>query len=109
MKVNACSNPTMADIPSNLGRRIGDTADLPPELLDQLQLMKVGELDQVVIDVLRDDLEGIANLDEILVAVYRKSGEIQKRQYLSNKLYRMSKMELIESVKGKKGVYRSKD
>ena len=95
----------MTILPENFGRRVGALEDLPAKLRDQLQLGKVADLDQAVIDLIRDDLDGIANLDEILVGLYRKKGDVFERHFVSNKLYRMNKLGLIRSVQGKKGVY----
>jgi len=95
-------------LPRDLGRRLGDLSDLPDELKSQLQATKVGELDASIMDVLETQLDGAGNVDEILVGLYRKTGEIHKRQYISNKLYRMAQTGMIVSVPKKKGVYRSK-
>lgn len=97
----------MSNFPENFGRRIGSLDDLPEELRSQLQLGKVADLDQAIINLIRDDLDGVANLDEILVGLYRRRGEVLERHFLSNKLYRMNKSGLIRSVSGKKGVYES--
>ncbi|MBK6802824.1 MAG: hypothetical protein IPG83_15460 [Novosphingobium sp.] len=97
----------MSNYPENFGRRIGRLEDLPEALRNQLQLAKVADLDQAIVDLIRDDLEGVANLDEILVGLYRRRGEVLERHFLSNKLYRMNKAGLIRSVSGKKGVYES--
>lgn len=96
------------ELPPDLGRRIGDLADLPDDLKRELQIAKVGELEQDIIAVLNDDYGGIANLDEILVGLYRKQEKIHQRQYIANKLYRMVAAEQIESVPKKKGVYRTR-
>jgi hypothetical protein len=96
------------ELPPDLGRRIGDLADLPDELKRELQIAKVGELEQDIIAVLNDDYGGIANLDEILVGLYRRQEKIHQRQYIANKLYRMVTAEQIESVPKKKGVYRTR-
>lgn len=103
--MNAPKMVAMADLPENFGRRVGPLEDLPAKLRDQLQLGKVADLDQAIIDLVRDDLDGIANLDEILVGLYRKKGDVLERHFVSNKLYRMNKLGLIRSVQGKKGVY----
>jgi hypothetical protein len=95
------------EIPQNFGRRFGEIDDLPDALKAQLQAIKVGDVEQVIIDMLRDDFEGIANLDEILVGLYRRKREVFERQFISNKLYRMNKAGLVASVPKKKGVYRS--
>jgi hypothetical protein len=95
-------------LPRDLGRRLGDLSNLPDELKSQLQATKVGELDASIMDVLETQLDGVGNVDEILVGIYRKTGEIHKRQYISNKLYRMAQAGMIVSVPKKKGVYRTK-
>jgi len=61
-------------------------------------------LDQDILEVLRE-LEGFANIDEILVGLYKRNGKIQERQFLANKLYRMTKAGYVKSVEGKRGVY----
>lgn len=95
------------DLPANLGRRIGDLADLPDELKAELQVAKVSELEQEIISVI-EGLDGVANVDEILVGLWRCHEKLLKRQYLSNKLYRMGMARQIISVPKKKGVYRAK-
>ncbi len=92
-------------LPQDLGKRLGELSELPAELKAQLQATKMDELGQQIYDSIKG-LDRCANLDEILVALYRKTGKIHKRQYISNKLYRMSRNGGIESVKGKKSVYR---
>lgn len=93
------------DLPESLGRRVGDLDDLPESLLSQLQVGKVDELHERIIHSLKL-LDGVANLDEVLVALYRATGTVYKRPYLSNKMYRMAQAGAIESVPKKKGVYR---
>jgi len=98
----------MANLAADLekiGKRIGNTLDLPEELRSQLQISKMDELETKILDVLKS-LEGIGNIDEIMVGLYRSHGIIQNRGFISNKLYRMSKNQSIESIKGKKGAYR---
>lgn len=92
-------------LPESLGRRIGNLDELPDELLAQLQIGRVDELHEKIIHSLRR-LDGVANLDEMLVALYHATGTVYKRPYLSNKMYRMSQAGAIESVPKKKGVYR---
>lgn len=93
------------NLPESLGRRVGNLDDLPDSLLAQLQVGKVDELHEQIIHSLRQ-LDGVANLDEVLVALYRATGTVYKRPYLSNKMYRMAQANAIESVPKKKGVYR---
>lgn len=89
----------------DLGRRIGDFNELPEELRSQLQAAKTGDLEDDIISIIKDEYNGYANIDEILVSYYKKKQEVLQRQFLSNKLYRMSKSGLIYSIKGKKGAY----
>jgi hypothetical protein len=95
-------------LPHDLGRRIGGLDDLPEALRAQLQIGKIGAFESAVIQLLRDEFEGVANVDEILVGLYRKTGEVHTRQKLANKLYRMGQAGQIVSVPRKKGVYRVK-
>lgn len=96
------------DLPTDLGRRVGNLDDLPIELREQLVVGKTDELVDALVGGLRR-LGGIANLDELLVQVYHLTGVVHKRTFLSNKLYRMSQGGVVESVPKKKGVYRLPD
>lgn len=100
---NASMNET--PLPESLGRRLGNLSDLPDDLKKQLQAAKVDDLHEQVITSL-EQLEGAANLDEVLVALYRATGKVYNRAYLSNKMYRMAQAGAIISVPKKKGVYR---
>lgn len=95
-------------LPPDLGRRVGDLNDLPAELRAQLQVGKIGELEREIIELIRDDFSGIANVDEILVGLYRRSKQIHARAQLANRLYRMGQAGHLISVPKKKGVYRTK-
>ncbi|MFN7902089.1 MAG: hypothetical protein ACK5O1_04560 [Holosporales bacterium] len=91
---------------NKVGKRlVGKLDGLPQELLDELQIAKTDELEDQILQVLREDYEGVANIDEILVALYKRFDTIQKRAFLSNKLYRMAKATLLKAVEKKKGVY----
>jgi hypothetical protein len=85
-------------------QEIGDISDLPQELLDQLSLPRRDQLEDQILNVMRD-LGGEANLDQILVGLYRKYKNIQTRRFVQNKLYRMGKKDMAYSVPGKRGVY----
>ena len=77
---------------------------LPPELLNELSVSE-SDKSEFAAHSLIIELGGVASLDRLLVALYRKSGEITKRQPLNQRLYRMVQKEMIYSVPGKKGVY----
>lgn len=89
---------------SPIQQEIGDISDLPQELLDQLSLPRRDKLEDQILNVMRD-LGGEANLDQILVGLYRKYKNIQTRRFVQNKLYRMGKKDMAYSVPGKRGVY----
>ena len=82
-------------LPDDLGRRVGDLRELPESLREQLQVGRIDELEKQVINSL-SYLHGVANLDEVLVALYRMTGEVYKRTYISNKMYRMAQAGTIE-------------
>jgi len=87
--------------------RLGNTDDLPEDLQAQLSYLKVGASELEVLYVINDMYGGIANVDEILVGMYRKTGNVGNRSVLVNRLYRMTKAGHIESVKKEKGVYKT--
>jgi hypothetical protein len=81
-----------------------DLADLPEELLSELSEGTVkGEADPVLQII--DDHGGTASIDEILIDLYRKHGEIGKRTIVGSRLYRLSKRGLVRAMPGKKGIY----
>jgi hypothetical protein len=77
---------------------------LPEELLSELS---VSETDKTEFNIrsLITELGGVASLDRLLVALFKKTGEISKRAALNQRLYRMVQKEMIYAVPGKKGVY----
>ena len=95
-------------LPPDLGKRVGNLDDLPEELRRELQIGKVGEFERHIIAIIQDTYDGVANVDEILVGLYRRLGQVHPRQFIANKLYRMGQAGQIASVPRKKGVYRSK-
>lgn len=96
------------ELPPNLGRRVGNLDDLPEKLRAQLQVGKMGDLERAIVALIREDYEGVANVDEVLVGLFRRTGEIYDRQPLANRLYRMGQAGHLISVPKRKGVYRTK-
>lgn len=80
-----------------------DLSDLPPELLKELSEGAKGEKDLLLKII--EERGGTANLDEILIDLWRKHKEIGKRPILANRLYRLSRRELCWPVPGKRGFY----
>ncbi len=93
--------PPIANLPGQL--RIGSLDDLPIELRKQI---KISDSDKLEIDILEviQSFDGVAAIDEILVALWRKTNEILERDFLARKIYRMVQGHSVFSAK-KKGYY----
>jgi hypothetical protein len=94
-------------LPPDLGRRLGNLDELPESLRSQLQVGKIGDQEREIIAVIREMYDGVANVDEILVGLFRRTSQIHERQQLANRLYRMGKAGHVTSVPKRKGVYRT--
>ncbi|MBV8977239.1 MAG: hypothetical protein JO261_14720 [Alphaproteobacteria bacterium] len=70
------------------GHSLDDVSDLPPALLRELKTRPAELLESQICAVLQAR-GGSANLDEILIGLYRKFQLVQKRRFLQNKLWRM--------------------
>jgi hypothetical protein len=80
-----------------------DIRELPQELLNELSI--AGDLIEFTVVELIETLGGVASLDQILVGLFRRTGEIHKRSAMVSRLYRMAQRGVIYSVPGRKGVY----
>lgn len=92
--------------PSKLALTAQDVEGLPEELLAELTFSGGDKAEMAIVQIINDN-GGIASLDQIIVAIYRKTGEISKRSQMTSKLYRMSQKGLLFSVPNKKGAYSS--
>jgi hypothetical protein len=88
-----------------IGSRTNGWHDLPKELKAELQFFKTDDLQQSMLDEIIA-LGGHANTDEILVGIYRRTGKIHNRAFVSNKLYRMAKSGLLSPIPKVKGGYK---
>ena len=84
---------------------LGDLSDIPRELLDELTLAAPSELEQRIIAIIKNSEDEKANINTILVELFRRHGVKQKRRNMQNKLWRMTSNKLIWGVEGEKGVY----
>lgn len=89
-----------------VGKRLGDIADLPTVLRDQLRGRSTTHgIDEQIMGIVRD-FDGVAQVDEIMVALWRKHKVLtEDRRALANRLYRLTVRGQLRSVKGRKGVY----
>lgn len=81
-----------------------DIDGLPPELVKELSFSDNDKTEITIANII-EEAGGIISLDKLLIALYKKTGEIHKRSSLYSKLSRMANKELIHYVPGKKGVY----
>ena len=87
-----------------LSLTIDDIEGLPPELIGELSLSDADKTEFAIVNAI-EEAGGIISLDKILIALYKKTGEIHKRTSLYSRLNRMVSKNLIYYVSGKKGVY----
>lgn len=83
---------------------LSDISDLPPELVDQLNLLS--HTDKKIIELFNVAGRPL-NLTELLAAYYRKYKDVKSRQYMMTTCYRMKKKGILVSTK-EKGGYRIK-
>jgi hypothetical protein len=81
-----------------------DLHDLPPELIAQLSISESDREEFQILNVM-EEAGGTLSLDQLLIAVYRKSKEILERSKLNARLYRMTMKGTLFSVPSRKGVY----
>lgn len=81
-----------------------DMTDLPLELLRELSVGHADPLDAQIVEVL-SGYGGSANLDQILIGLFRKFQVIQKRRFLQNKVWRMIRKGQLHKVPGTRGVF----
>lgn len=84
-----------------------DLSDLPPELLKELSITKTDELETQIVTIVNAS-SSVADIDTILINLYRRFEVVQTRRFLQNKLWRMTQKEILWSVEGKKGAYTSR-
>ena len=77
---------------------------LPDDVLEELSISGADKTEFAILGLM-EDAGGIMSLDQLIVGLYKKTGEKHKRQTLTSRLYRMAQKEQIFSVPNKKGVY----
>ncbi|HEY1709826.1 MAG TPA: hypothetical protein VGG10_16275 [Rhizomicrobium sp.] len=81
-----------------------DYADLPEELLNELSIRSVDQLETQIVNVLRAN-GGTADLDQILIGLYRLHNTIQKRRVVQNKLWQMVRMKRVRKAKDTRNLF----
>jgi len=90
--------------PIQLSLSIEDVEGLPDELVKELSLSDADKLEFEIVNAI-EEAGGVISLDRLLINVYKRTGEIHKRTYLTNRLARMAQKNVIYYVPGRKGVY----
>lgn len=82
-----------------------DLEGLPAELVGELSDGAIPDKGESVLLLVIDERGGIASLDQILIGIYRKTGEVMKRTTLTSKLYRLTQKGVLFALPTKKGAY----
>lgn len=92
------------DAKSGIPGATGHEQALPPALLKELSPRKRDQLEQQILAVLAAS-NGSADLDQILIGLYRGYGVIAKRRVIQNKLWRLVRTERIRKAKNTRNVF----
>jgi hypothetical protein len=111
-RIERLGSGVSADTPPSgvvqLSLRFEDIEGLPPELMQELSITD-GDKTDFAIQALMQERGGVMSLDQLLIALYRKTGEIHKRPNLNSRIYRMTTKGALFSVPGRKGVYSTRE
>lgn len=87
-------------------RTLGDISDLPEELRAELSAIKTDDVEDQIFTIVNSCENKEANIDTILVELYRRFQGVHKRNYITNKLWRMvNKSEMLWNGSSGKGYY----
>ena len=90
--------------PSSPSAGADAAADLPPALVKELSPRKRDRLEQQIVAVLTA-CNGSADLDQVLVGLYRGFGVVGKRRVIQNKLWRLVRTGRICKAKNTRNVF----
>ena len=76
----------------------------PEELLRELNISETDK-QELLIEYIIAEHEGVFSLDKIMMELYKRTSEVPKRSTVTSRLYRMASRGMIYNVPGKKGVY----
>ena len=89
--------------------RLGDLADLPEALRSQLKPIKAKRLNAfhaLVLAVIADCFGGKANIDEILVGVWRLTETVVDRKKIARALCQLKKLGMLTPAPARSGIYK---
>lgn len=79
--------------------------DIPDEFVEELKISRADKADAQILELFRIAKRPL-NISEVLIGLYRKFGQQEKRTALSARLYRLTQGGQLESVEGERGVYK---
>jgi hypothetical protein len=91
-----------------LSLSLEDIEGLPEELVNELSVSDADKTEFAIVNIINEN-GGILSLDKILIAIFKKTGEIIKRANMTSRLYRMSQKGLVFGVPNKKGFYSTEE
>lgn len=78
--------------------------ELPEELKKELKILKKNDLENEILNIFKTSQKKTVSIDEILICLFRSTNTIYKRNFISNKIYRMTKKGLLKGLK-ERGFY----
>lgn len=94
------------NILKKVGTRLGNIDDLPDELRKQIPEFTVDGIDEQVYRVLKENLDGIGSLSEIMISLYRRFNVSDKtRGEITDAIYRLIRKKMVKGIKGRKAIY----
>ena len=74
--------------------------ELPEALRKQIKISESDKLDMDIIESI-NGFGGTAAIDEVLVAIWKSTGNVLDREYLARKIYRLTRNGSLKSAKRK--------
>lgn len=96
--------PAPAAARALVAREPADKQDLPAALLKELSPRTRDQLEKQILAVLAA-CEGSADLDQVLIGLYRRFGIVAKRRVIQNKLWRLVRTGRITKAKNTRNVF----
>ena len=100
----ALDSPRKVSVKQSLALSPKDLEGLPEELLKELILSDADKAEFTISNLI-EEVGGVISLDKLLIAYYKKTGDILKRSAMTSRLYRMAIKGMTFNVPGKKGYY----
>lgn len=84
---------------------VNDLVDLPEELLKELGVTSADRRNVLLLEIMKKHEPEPTSLNQLLLGIYKETGEIEKRSRLIGRMYRLAKRGAVSILPGKKGLY----